>query len=62
MTFHRRYVKLECLFSVQAEVQAKTTTSPMRVTDTDLPIVVEPAEEQSKRDLPIMAGGHSQNM
>ncbi len=34
----------------------------MRVTDTDLPIVVEPAEEQNKRDLPIMAGGGSQNM
>ena len=29
----------------------------MRVTDTDLPVVVEPAEEQNKRDLPIMAGG-----
>ncbi len=33
----------------------------MRVTYTDLPIVVEPAEEQNKRDLPIMAGGGSQN-
>ena len=33
----------------------------MRVTDTDLPVVVEPAEEQNKRDLPIMAGGGSQN-
>ncbi len=46
---------------VQAEVMAKTTTSAMRVTDTDLPIVVEPAEEQNKRDLTIMAGGRSQN-
>ncbi len=34
----------------------------MKVTDTDLPIVVQPAEEQNKRDLPIMAGGGSQNM
>ncbi len=34
----------------------------MKVTDTDLPIVVEPADEQSKRDLLIMAGDRSQNM
>ncbi len=32
----------------------------MRVADTDLPIVVEPAEEQNKRDLPIMVGDRSQ--
>ncbi len=48
---------------LEAKVQAKTT-SPIKVTDTDLPIVVEPAEEQNKRSaahygrgLPIMAGG-----
>ncbi len=47
---------------LEAEVQAKTT-SPIKVTDTDLPIVVEPAEEQNKRSahygrgLPIMAWG-----
>ncbi len=36
----------------------------MRVTDTDLLIVVEaePAEEQNKRDLPIIAEGRSRNM
>ena len=36
----------------------------MRVTDTDLLIVVEaePDEEQNKRDLPIIAEGRSRNM
>ncbi len=29
-------------------------------TNTDLPIVVEPAKEQNKRDLPIMAEGRLQ--
>ena len=46
----------------EAEVQAKTT-SPIKVTDTALPIVEEPAEEQNERSahygrgLPITAGG-----
>ncbi len=34
----------------------------MRVIDTDLPIVVEPAKEKAKRDLPIMAEGGTKNM
>ena len=34
----------------------------MRVTDTDLPIVVGPAKEQKKRDPPIMVEGRSQNI
>ncbi len=33
----------------------------MRVTDTDLPNVVQLAEEQNKRDLPIIVGDRSQN-
>ena len=35
--------------------QAKTTSPPMRVIDTDLPIVVESVEAQYQRDLPIVA-------
>ena len=34
----------------------------MKVTDTDLPIVVEPAKEQNKTDLPIMAEGRLQKI
>ncbi len=34
----------------------------MRVTDTDIPIVVELAEKQNERDLPTVVGGHLQNM
>ncbi len=36
-------------------VQAKSTSSPMRVTDTDLPVVVQPVGAQNQRDLPIVA-------
>ena len=40
-------------YSTELTTQSKTT-SPIRVTDTDLPIVVEAVEEQNKRDLPIV--------
>ncbi len=53
-------------FEVQNNIIEATigTETYIALTDThtDLPIVIEPAKEQNKRGLPMMAEGRSQNI